>query len=641
MSVTRNDGSSDRRARAYIFSVIAVGIAVAAYSVYDLVRHPVELEWLILVGLTVVSGWATLRIPAIPISFSISDTFNIGAALLFGPSAGAITAALDGLVLSARMESSRRSIDRVLFNMAAVTIALWVAAQVFFAIEGNHPPLDGALAALRLLASLLLFGTLDFGLNSGLVAVAVSFERRVSILAIWREHLAAVWLNYFGGIFAAMLVILLARFSTLETLILIAPLPVLLYVTFRHTLGRATDQIDHLAKVNRVYVGAIEALAHAVDAKDDVTHDHTRRVQDRAVLLARALNVGDEGDIQAIKAASLLHDVGKLAIPEHILNKPGRLSPAEYEIMKRHAPIGADILSVIGFPFAVAPIVRFHHENWDGSGYPDGLAGDAIPVGSRILAVVDCFDALTSDRPYRRKMEDREALQILSDRRGTMYDPRVVDTFFAMHGSGIDMVAVPPLANQPHSALQTPLRTGDGHQEVDLQTFFDFGRALAAPAARAELGEIVWRQFKTRLPASTLVLYGYDHADDSIVAMYEAEAERFPVRTTRIPMGERLSGWVAATGQAVVNSDARLDLDEADRDQSALRSALAVPVIANGRSAGVLSFYACEPNAFDDTHRQLIAAASLVLAPGMGEVADRGLNCIAGESQNRTHVFRI
>src|SRR5206468_536472 len=248
--------------------------------------------------------------------------------------------------------------------------------------------------------------------------------------------------TYFGGIFGAMLVMLLARFSTLETVILIVPLPVILYVTFRHALGRATDQIDHLAKVNRVYVGAIEALAHAVDAKDEVTHDHTRRVQDRAVHLARALGVEDEGEIQAIKAASLLHDVGKLAIPEHILNKPGRLTPAEYEIMKRHAPIGADILSVIDFPYAVAPIVRHHHENWDGTGYPDGLSGDAIPVGSRILSVVDCFDALTSDRPYRPRLSDRDALQIVADRRGTMYDPDVVDAFFSLHGA--DLAAPAP-----------------------------------------------------------------------------------------------------------------------------------------------------------------------------------------------------
>jgi putative nucleotidyltransferase with HDIG domain len=640
MSETRNDGSLGFGAKAYVFGITAVGVAVVAYSAYDLIRHPVGLEWLILVALTVASGWATLSIPSMPISFSISDTFNIVAALLFGPSAGAINAAVDGLVLTSRFSNNQRSLDRVLFNMAAPTIAIWIATHIFFALGGNSQPIEGPLAAFRLLALLTLFGTVDFGLNSGIVAIAVGFERRVSIISIWRQHLSGVWITYFGGIFGAMLLMLLTRFNTLATLILIVPLPVILYVTFRHAVGRATDQMDHLAKVNRVYVGAIEALAHAVDAKDEVTHDHTRRVQDRAVHLARSLGVDDDGEIQAIKAASLLHDVGKLAIPEHILNKPGRLTPAEYDIMKRHAPIGADILSVIGFPFAVAPIVRHHHENWDGTGYPDGIAGENIPVGSRILAVVDCFDALTSDRPYRPKMEDREALQILSDRRGTMYDPRVVDTFFTMHGSGIDLAPAPPPANQRHSALQTPLRTGNDHHELDLQTFFDFGRALGAPASMSELGEIVWSQFKSRLPASTFVLYGYDHADDSIVAVYEAGGDRYPVRTTRIPLGERLSGWVAATGQAVVNSDARLDLDETARDQSALRSALAVPVIVNGRSAGVLSFYACEANAFDDTHRRLVAAASLVLAPSLREIADCSLRRVTDGSQNSTHVLR-
>ena len=632
--------SLEHRARAYVFSVITAGVGVAAYSIYDMMSHPVAPEWLILVGLTVASGWATLRIPGGPISFSISDTFNIAAALLFGPSAGAITAALDGIVLSARMESSTRTVQRVLFNMAAVTIALWVAAQVFFAIEGNHPALDGPVAALRLLLTLLLFGAIDFGLNSGIVALAVSFERRVSILAIWREHLAGVWLTYFGGIFAAMLVMLLSRFfSTLETLILIVPLPVILYVAFRHAVGRATDQVDHLAKVNRVYVGAIEALAHAVDAKDEVTHDHTRRVQDRAVHLAREMGVEDEGEIQAIKAASLLHDVGKLAIPEHILNKPGRLTPAEYEIMKRHAAIGADILSVIGFPFAVAPIVRYHHENWDGSGYPDGIAGEAIPVGSRILAVVDCFDALTSDRPYRPKLEDPEALQIISDRRGTMYDPRVVDTFFSLHGRAIETVSAPPPPTQRHSALQAPLRSGDEDREVDLQTFFEFGKSIGTPASMSELGEIVWSLFKMRLPASTFVLYGYDRADDSIVAMYEAGVEGCPVRTPRVRLGERLSGWVAATGQSAVNSDARLDLDEAARDRSPLRSALAVPIMTDGRAIGVLSFYACEPNAFDKTHQRLVAAASLAVAPSLLEIEARP-RIVGKGAQNSTHVLR-
>jgi putative nucleotidyltransferase with HDIG domain len=618
--VKHNLGSLRPSAKAYVLGIILLGIAIAVHSVSDLVMHPVGRQWLILVALTVASGLAMQSIPAMPISVSISDTFNIAAALLFGPSAGAITAAIDGLMMTSRMARISRSIDRVLFNMAAPTIALWIAAQVFFALGGNRP-LGGPLSALRLLALLTLFGTLDFSLNGGIVAVAVSFDRRQSIRSIWREHLAGVWIAYFGGTFGAMLLMVLARLGMVETLILILPLPVILYVTFRHALGRAQDQISHLGTVNRVYVAAIEALAHAVDAKDEVTHDHTRRVQDQTVLLARALAVEDEGEIQAIHAAGLLHDVGKLAIPEHILNKPGPLTPAEYEIMKRHAPIGADILSVIGFPYAVAPIVRHHHENWDGTGYPDGLAGDRIPRGSRIIAVVDCFDALTSDRPYRPRMEDRDALQILSDRRGNMYDPQAVDAFFALHGHGMvtrsmQSPAQPPaLANAMPAPVRKPAAgVGEGRNDLDLQTFFTLGSALSGATCISELGEILWIHLRTHLPASVFVLYGYDVVSDTIVALYTAGDGTSAVDGTPIPLGDRLSGWVAATAQTVMNSDARLDLDEHAREHSPLRSALAVPILSNGRTAAVLSFYAEASNAFDDAHRRLVEAASRAVA---------------------------
>ena len=609
-----------RGARAYVLGITLTGLALAAYSISDLIRRRAGPEWLIPAGLTLVSGWATLRIVGGPVSFSISDTFIIAAALLFGPSAGAITAALDGLVLSWRMASSRRTVSRVAFNMASATIAIWIAAQVFVALGGQRP-LGGPLSALRLLALLTLFGTLDFGLNTGLVAAAVSFERRLPILSIWREHLLGVWMTYFGGTFGAMLLMLLAPASKLETLILISPLPVILYVTFRHALGRVQDQISHLSQVNRVYVGAIEALAHAVNAKDEVTHDHTRRVQNETVRLARALGVEDEGEIQAITAAALLHDVGKLAIPEHILNKPGRLTPAEFEIMKRHAPIGADILSVIGLPYAVAPIVRHHHEGWDGTGYPDGLIGDRIPLGSRILAVVDCFDALTSDRPYRPRMEDRDALQIVNDRRGTMYDPRVVDVFFALHGDAQRTAQSAALVAAVPELIRPPLeRTVEGRAELDLQTFFKLGQALGEAATMSQVGEMLWIHLGQHLPASAFVLYRYDEASDTIEGVYAAGDQVRGLQATRIPLGERLSGWVAASAESVMNSDARLDLDENARAGSALRSALAVPITWNGRSTGVLTFYADTSNAFDDTHRRLVEAASKAIFGSMAGV---------------------
>ena len=155
---------------------------------------------------------------------------------------------------------------------------------------------------------------------------------------------------------------------------LVAPIPLILYVTFKHAIGRMQDHIGHLHQVNRLHLDTIETLAHAIDAKDQVTHGHIRRVQQHALRLAKALGIDDESQVRAIEAASLLHDLGKLAVPEHILNKPGKLTTGEFEKMKRHESVGADILSSIEFPYPIVPIVRHHHEHWDGSGYPDRIA---------------------------------------------------------------------------------------------------------------------------------------------------------------------------------------------------------------------------------------------------------------------------
>jgi GAF domain-containing protein len=221
-----------------------------------------------------------------------------------------------------------------------------------------------------------------------------------------------------------------------------------------------------------------------------------------------------------------------------------------------------------------------------------------------------------------------------------MYDPKVIDTFLARHGDGyaLAVTAPAPAPAERHSALQAPLRTGEEQHELDLHTFFEFGRALGTPASMFELGEIVWAHFKGRVPATAFVLYAYDQADDSIVAVYDAFTDNCRVSTSRITLGERLSGWVAATGQVVVNSDARLDLDEAARDQSPLRSALAVPVMSDGRALAVLSFYAIEPNAFEDTHRRLLSAAGLTLAQTIADADHHRFTAAA--PQDGTRVLR-
>ena len=317
---------------------------------------------------------------------------------------------------------------------------MWAAAHAFFLLAGVEPFVDRAGTLARLIGPLTVFAALFFIFNTGLIAIAVALEQHTKLLTTWRRHFAGLWLMYFGGAAVAALLIVLAysRGPSLVVFGLVAPIPLILYVSFKTAVGRLDDQVGHLRQVNRMHLATIETLAQAIDAKDQVTHGHIRRVQQYAVRLAQALGIHDEAQVRAIEAASLLHDLGKLAIPEHILNKPGRLTPTEFETMKRHADIGADILASVDFPYPVVLIVRHHHEHWDGRGYPAGLKGDAIPIGARILSVVDCFDALTSDRPYREALPSRVARMRLAQAVGTQFDTAVVAAFEAILATADD-----------------------------------------------------------------------------------------------------------------------------------------------------------------------------------------------------------
>ena len=350
------------------------------------------------------------------------------------------TVALDTLVGTLWLRGHNRSTVRALFNISAGVAAIWIASHLFELMASasgtGRPAIESLLVPVTLLA------TMYFGINSFLIATALSFEHRVSPVELWRRNFLWLGLNHMVGASVAVMLVAYTPSINVPALSVIVPLLVITYLMFRMTLGRVDDAHRHVTQVNEMYLSTIEALALAVDAKDQITHGHIRRVQVYTVELAKRLGVRDARQLKAIEAAALLHDMGKLAIPEHILNKPGKLTVAEFDKMKRHADIGADLLSSIKFPYPVVPIVRHHHENWDGKGYPTGISGTDIPLGARILSVVDCFDALTSDRPYRPRLSANEAFDILRQRRGNMYDPLVVDTFIDAY------VELAPLATE-------------------------------------------------------------------------------------------------------------------------------------------------------------------------------------------------
>ncbi|MDQ3253521.1 MAG: HD domain-containing protein, partial [Acidobacteriota bacterium] len=399
-----------------------------------------------------------------------------------------------------------------------------------------------------------------------------------------------------------------------------------LYLTFSVSMGRVDDANRHLTQLNSLYMSTIETLAMAIDAKDQITHGHIRRVQTYAVALAKEVGVADESLIRAIEAAALLHDMGKLAVPEYILNKPGPLTPAEFDKMKLHASVGADILSSINFPYPVVPIVRHHHENWDGTGYPDGLLGTNIPIGARILSVVDCFDALTSDRPYRPRLAQQDALRILSERRGSMYDPLVVDTFARVHMSIAPPNAATSKALPLRAITDASHTTPSGAPAVtrldeitastgEMVTLFDLTRDLTPAMSLSDVGDIISKHLRRLIPCSLCVVFVYDVASDDLIAAHCAGDNSPLFRGLRIALGQRLSGWVAANRQSIRNSDAVLDLGDAARSISPRpRSCLSTPLVAGHHLVGVLTLYSTAVNAFTDEHQRLIEQVAIEVA---------------------------
>src|SRR6267154_2334956 len=245
-----------------------------------------------------------------------------------------------------------------------------------------------------------------------------------------------------------------------ETSLLMAPAVYLIYRSYRLYLGKLEDEKRHVEEMANLHLRTIEALALAIEAKDHTTHDHLQRVRGYAIEVAKELGMKGS-ELEALHAAALLHDIGKLAVPEHIISKPGRLTPEEFEKMKIHTLVGAEILERVRFPYPVVPIVRAHHEKWDGSGYPMGLKGAEIPIGARILSAVDYLDALASDRQYRRALPLKEVMQKLAAESSKSFDPKVVDVLQKRYIQ-LERLAVTKSASDPNGPLSTAIKIERG-----------------------------------------------------------------------------------------------------------------------------------------------------------------------------------
>lgn len=619
--------------------VAAVGVAgflAVAHSLAVLPYTPRPLQWMTLGVLATIAGAFALRVPGVPVQVSVSDTFFFTSALLFGPAPATVAIAIDSFLISWR--SGHRA-ERVVFNTASPALALWVGSQAFFAMAGTQPlSHESDTPSEALVLPLVVMTALYFLINSGFTAIAVGLERAQPPFQLWRRHFAGISLCHFAAASATFFVVATVRSVSVFALAAVLPLLAMFQLAMRSWLGRVGDAQRHVAEVDRLYLSTIEALSIAIKAKDGRTSRHAHRVQTYALSLARALGVEDAPTLKAIQAASLLHDVGKLAVPERILNKPGTLTEAEFDTMKLHVDVGVDILSSIAFPHPVVPIVRSHHENWDGSGYPRGLRGEAIPIGARILSVVDCFDATTSDRPYQAALSDDEALEIIRQRRGTMYDPRVVDAFVRVYQStalnaaaerGLDSATrqiSQSGSGQPSRVTTAASALDEALQPSELRALASLSRVVVGRPTMGDIAQLAWTHLQRVVPAMSGVVFVASARGDEIVARFAAGLDAADLEGLSMGVGQRLSGWVAAHRQVIANSDARLDLGPR-ASAKGLRHCLSIPLVHGDELAGVITLYG--PDRFSDRDVGMMQ----MMAPRLAEMLDAAtrLEACAGE----------
>src|SRR5262245_4818723 len=375
-----------------------------------------------------------------------------------------------------------------------------------------------------------------------------------------------------------------------------------------------------------VHLATVEALAGAIDAKDQTAPEHIRRVQAYAAGLARALGMTDN-EIQGVKTAALLHDIGKLAVPEHILSKPGPLTQEEFQKIRIHPQVGAEIISGVPFPYPVAPLILSHHERYDGKGYPAGLKGEEIPLGARILSVVDYFDALMSERPYHKAMSLESALNLLRQESGKALDPRVVQTFIDMYPSltaeaeasqqpsrKLTRVAEEAPSAQPAVGLvnEAPVRTNVfqdialAHREI--YALYEIAQAMGSSLGVSDTMALISSKLSNIVPFSCCALFLYSDETETLRCRFATGIEADIIQQLTIRNGHGLTGWVARNRRPLVNARPSADLEAAGMasDRTALHSALVCPLVFNERFIGTISVYHTEPSVYTDDHRRLL-----------------------------------
>src|ERR1700728_3673584 len=638
------------RTKAFVGLTALSGTAVLVYSLWhwqsaDLTRFFCYL------AVALLASVLKVQLPGIDGTMSVNLLFILMGVMELSLAETLVIGCAATLLQSIWHLGKRLDPVKVIFNVAGMMAnasALTYVSYHWLAVRGG-----GNKPILLMVAALVFFFA-----NTLPISLVIALTEGKSARKVWAECYFWSFPYYLVGAAAVGLVGGVNRQAGWATSLLVLPLIYWGYRSYRLYLGRLEAEKErvevekrHVEEIASLNMRTIEALALAIEAKDHTTHTHLQRVRTYAVEVAKELNLGPD-QIEALRAAALLHDIGKLAVPEQIINKPGKLTPEEFEKMKVHPLVGAEILERVAFPYPVAPIVRSHHEAWDGSGYPDGLKGEEIPIGARILTVVDCFDALASDRPYRKAMSLQEAMVLLKSKAGVQFDPAIVELLEAHYedleklacqrssemqplktdlliergaapGAGFEAIPV-NVGRRPDAAATTGPVTNAGHLspgEVDaairelIAAFQHLGRRNSSDIR--DLCSILSLRLRALIAFDCFAVF--HHRDDSAVLLFKNGPCATAFSDAPLAAGTSLSCWVIESGRPIVNGNPTVETSLfAHRPFTANSSAMSIPLVdAGGSIFGALTLYSRDRAAFFSQHMQILQAVQPEFTPAL------------------------
>jgi diguanylate cyclase (GGDEF)-like protein/putative nucleotidyltransferase with HDIG domain len=615
-------------ARVYVTSIIAIGgVLLAVFFPTRFFGNP----WLFL-GLLLLSSITSVFKVNLPLArrsstMSVSYAVDFASLLLLGPNETMFVAAASAFSQCTFRIKERNPIHRTLFSMACLIVTVQAAGLVYRWMGGQPGDIPGLKIATPLIGAAITY----FAFNTFTIATAIALSMKQPLLKVWHQNFLWSAPSYFVGAIVAALVSwisgLQGQWMALALLAAAGPI-YLTYHTYKVYLGRVEDERRHTQEMADLHLATIEALALAIDAKDQTSQLHIRRVQLYAAALARGLGMS-ENEIQGVKTAALLHDIGKLAVPEHILSKPGPLTPEEFQKIRAHPKVGADIVSSVPFPYPVAPLILSHHERWDGKGYPAGLKGEEIPLGARILSVVDYFDALMAERPYHKAMTSDAAVGLLQQEAGKGLDPLVVSKF-------TDLL---PVLQQEALELDQNLRRAPEEQATakglpatglapelakknvfddialahrEIYALYEIAQAMGTSLGVSDTMALISAKLTNLVPFACAALFLFDEETETLRCRFATGTDADVIQQVAVHSGEGLTGWVARNRRPLVNARPSADLEAAGLTHlsTTLQSALVCPLMFNERFIGTLSVYHTDAAYYRDDHRRLLDRVS-------------------------------